>query len=155
MLKIRLQRTGRKANPVYRVVVTPHTSGPKSGKYVESLGWYDAKQGTKDLNSERITYWISQGAQVSGTVHNFLVDEKIVSGKKVNVSPKRKPKKDGEGATDEKAATEAKTTESEAPKEEEKKEVEETKEVPEEPKEEMKEEEKPQPKEEKKEEEVK
>jgi small subunit ribosomal protein S16 len=95
MLKIRLQRTGRTNNPSYRVVVTEHTNGPKSGRAVESVGSYNPKSKERTLNAERITYWLSKGAQASGTMHNMLVSAGIVKGKKVNVLPKKTvPKKD-------------------------------------------------------------
>ena len=93
MLKIRLQRTGRRNNPFFRVIVTDSHSGPKSGKYIELLGSYDPKQGDITLEADRIKYWISQGAQTSDTVHNFLVSKKIIEGKKLNVLPKKSPTK--------------------------------------------------------------
>lgn len=89
MLKIRLQRTGRVNNPSFRVVVGEHTNSAQSGKFVEVLGSYDPKAGTMQVKSDRVKYWISKGAQASGTVHNFLVDQKIVDGKKINVMPKK------------------------------------------------------------------
>jgi small subunit ribosomal protein S16 len=89
MLKIRLQRVGRVNNPSFRVVLTESTNSAQSGKFQEILGFYDPKSGKVELKSDRIKYWISVGAQVSGTVHNFLVDNKIVEAKKVNVMPKR------------------------------------------------------------------
>ncbi len=100
MLKIRMQRTGRTNDPAYRIVVTEHTRGPKSGKFVERLGSYNPKTKTRILEDERVKYWLSVGAQASGTMHNMLVSAGIVSGKKVNVLPKRTvPKKEeAEGA---------------------------------------------------------
>lgn len=89
MLKIRLQRTGRTNDPSYRVVVTEHTNGPKSGRAVEKLGSYNPKSKERVLNEERITYWLSKGAQASGTMHNMLVSAGIVKGKKINVLPKK------------------------------------------------------------------
>jgi len=89
MLKIRMQRTGRRNDPTFRVVVIESERGPKSGDFIEKLGFYEAKIGRKELNKERIQYWIGKGAQVSGTVYNFLIDEKIVDGKKINVLPKK------------------------------------------------------------------
>ncbi len=91
MLKIRLQRVGRKHEPSFRLVLTDSKNSTKSGKYLETLGNYDARRGEKsEFKSDRISYWVSKGAQVSGTVHNLLVDKKIVSGKKVNVLPLKK-----------------------------------------------------------------
>ncbi|HEY4482836.1 MAG TPA: 30S ribosomal protein S16 [Candidatus Paceibacterota bacterium] len=92
MLMMRLQRLGRKHDPSYRVVVTEKTSGPKAGKFVEDLGHYDARLGKglgKDLtiNTERAKYWLGVGATASGTLHNLLVREGIVKGKKRDVRP--------------------------------------------------------------------
>ncbi len=89
MLKIRLQRTGRVNNPAFRVVLTESTNSAQSGKFQEILGSYEPKAGVVSLKVERIKHWLGMGAQASGTVHNFLVDQKIVSAKKINVMPKR------------------------------------------------------------------
>lgn len=96
MLKIRLQRVGKKHEPVFRVVVGNSQNGPKSGKFIEVLGSYDARSKNKNtLNKERVLAWISKGAQVSDTVHNFLVSEKVIDKKKINALPKRTaPKKE-------------------------------------------------------------
>ncbi|MES2203280.1 MAG: 30S ribosomal protein S16 [Patescibacteria group bacterium] len=89
MLKIRLQRTGRINNPSYRVVVTEHQNGPKSGRAVEVLGSYNPKSKERVLNEDRIKHWISMGATVSDTLHNLLITHKIIEGKKINVLPKK------------------------------------------------------------------
>ena len=91
MLKIRLQRVGRKNDPSFRVVVTDSKRGPKSGDNVELLGSYNPHVNKVQINGERVKHWISVGAQVSDTVHNLLVSEKIIEGKKVNVLPKKSP----------------------------------------------------------------
>lgn len=91
MLKIRLQRVGRKAEPTFRLVLTDSKNSTKSGKYIENLGNYDSRRGEKAaFKVERINYWLSRGAQASGTVHNLFVENKIVTGKKVNVLPLKK-----------------------------------------------------------------
>lgn len=93
MLKIRLQRVGRKNEPSFRIVLVDSKMGPKSGKVLEILGSHDFREGkgNNKLNSERIKYWLSKGAQLSETSHNLLVNEKIMSGKKINVLPKKRP----------------------------------------------------------------
>ncbi|MBU6431418.1 30S ribosomal protein S16 [Patescibacteria group bacterium] len=93
MLKIRLQRVGRKNEPSFRVVLVDSRMGPKSGKALEILGAHDFREGkgNNKIDGERVKYWMSQGAQVSETMHNLLVSEKIISGKKMNVLPKKKP----------------------------------------------------------------
>ncbi|OHA41590.1 MAG: 30S ribosomal protein S16 [Candidatus Taylorbacteria bacterium RIFCSPLOWO2_12_FULL_47_20] len=90
MLMIRLQRVGRKNIPTFRVVLTDRRNSTKSGKFLEVLGNYDPRQkGEKKFNAERIKHWLSVGAKTSGTVHNLLVDEKVVEGKKMDVLPKK------------------------------------------------------------------
>ena len=91
MLKIRLQRIGRRNEPHFRAVVTESTRGPKSGDFIEILGSYNPKLGNIELNNERLAYWISKGAQPSDTMHNFLVDAKVIDGPKINVLPKKSP----------------------------------------------------------------
>lgn len=126
MLKIRLQRVGRKHEPVFRLVLTDSKNSTKSGKYLENLGHYDARRGeTAVFDTEKITYWMSKGAQLSGTVHNMLVDKKAVSGKKINVLPLKKaivkevpPEAQAPKAPESAPAEEAKTEEAPAPVEE-------------------------------------
>ena len=89
MLKIRLQRTGRVNQPSYRIIVTEHTRSAKTGDFVEELGTYNPKTKARTLNEERVKYWLSVGAQASGTMHNMLVTLGIVKGKKINVLPKK------------------------------------------------------------------
>lgn len=102
MLAIRLKRIGRKNDPSFRVVVQDHRRSPKKTRGIcEYVGSYDARKGKPQLNAERITYWLAHGAKASDTVHNLLVDAKIVSGKKVNAKNKKTPvkKETSEGGT--------------------------------------------------------
>ena len=86
MLKIRLQRVGRKHEPTFRLVLTDSKNSTKSGKLLEILGNYDSRHREDSVfKLERVAYWISKGAQVSDTIHNLLIDKKIISGKKKNV----------------------------------------------------------------------
>lgn len=87
---------GRRNNPLFRVVVTEGSRGPKSEKAVEILGSYDPHQNVKTIDAERAFYWISKGVQPSGTVHNLLVDLGVVKTKKVNVLPQKSPVKKDE-----------------------------------------------------------
>lgn len=89
MLKVRLQRVGRKNNPSFRMVVTDSKNGPKSGRFIEILGSYDARQGEPELKAERIKHWLNVGAQTSGTVNNLLIRQKVITGRKVNVLSRR------------------------------------------------------------------
>ncbi len=92
MLIIRLQRVGRVHEPTFRVVLMESKFSAKSGKAIEILGSYDPREGkgNNTIDGERAKYWISKGAQVSDTVHNLLVTQKVLAGKKINVLPKNK-----------------------------------------------------------------
>jgi small subunit ribosomal protein S16 len=95
MLKIRLQRIGRKNDPSFRAVLTDSKNSTKSGRFLEILGTYNPKvkedDKKKNLNTDRIKYWMSKGAKCSDTMHNFLIHDKVITGKKINVLPKKKP----------------------------------------------------------------
>ncbi len=93
MLKIRLQRIGRKNDPAFRVVLTDSKNSTKSGKFKEIIGSYTPKSGEVIFKADRVAHWIKNGAQVSPTVHNFLVSQKLIEGKKKNVLPKKSPTK--------------------------------------------------------------
>jgi small subunit ribosomal protein S16 len=93
MLKIRLQRIGRKNDSAFRVVLTDSKNSTKSGKFKEILGSYNLKSGEVLFKNDRITYWMGNGAQASATVHNFLVHQKVIDGKKKNVLSKKSPTK--------------------------------------------------------------
>lgn len=81
MLTIRFNRVGRKNKAYFRVVVQEHTIAP-GGRHVEVLGSYDPHGKKSVLKTDRIQYWIGQGAQPSDTVWNLLVRESVVDGKK-------------------------------------------------------------------------
>ena len=92
MLKIRLQRVGRKHEPVFRLVLTDSKNSTKSGKFLEILGNYDSRNGESAVfKADRISHWLSFGAQASDTAHNLLVSRKLIPGKKRNALPKKNP----------------------------------------------------------------
>ena len=73
MLKIRLQRVGRKNDPSFRLVVTEGaTAAKKIGKFLEVLGNYDARKDRCSVKDERVKHWIKMGAQISKTASNLL-----------------------------------------------------------------------------------
>lgn len=87
---MRLQRIGRKNDPAYRVVVVDSRQGPKSGNFVSIVGTYNPKLGQVALKGNEIKEWMKNGVQVSPTVHNMLITQKVIEGKKINVLPKNK-----------------------------------------------------------------
>ena len=90
---IRLARRGKKTQAFFRLVVSDKQKD-LYGPAKEIVGYYNpmSKEQDMKLDAERITYWISKGAQTSPTVHNLLVDAKVISAPKI-VKKKEKKKK--------------------------------------------------------------
>lgn len=91
MLRIRLRRVGRKHDPSYQLIVAEKGRGPQTGDYVEKVGTYDARSDEYELEDERISYWISEGAQPTDTVHNLLAKAGIIDEDTVNPLPQKSP----------------------------------------------------------------
>ena len=93
MLTIRLQRAGRKNQPIFRIVLAEkHRSATK--KVVEQLGIYNPRSKDFNVKEERVKYWIAQHVQLSPTVHNLFVTKKLMTAAKVHAwqpARKRKP----------------------------------------------------------------
>ncbi len=92
MLVIRLFRTGKKNQPFFKIVVTDKRKSSTRGRFVEEVGFWNPLTKEKSLKQERIKYWLSVGAKPSATVHNLLISEKIIEGKKTPVHKKKKIK---------------------------------------------------------------
>jgi len=92
MLKIRLQRIGKKKQAHFKVVVLEHTKKPQ-GEYLEQLGTYNPH--TKEFKADRaaVEAWMGKGAQISPTVNNLMVNHKVWDRPKMQ-SWKPKPKKE-------------------------------------------------------------
>lgn len=122
MLMMRLQRVGRKNDPSFRIVVTDKRTGVKSDKHVDRLGSYNPKMNHVQIDVDKAREWISKGVQPSDTMHNILVSQKVIEGKKRNVLPRKSPIIDEEAikkAEEEAAAkAEAEKAAAEAPVEE-------------------------------------
>ena len=73
MLMIRLSRTGARKQPHYRVVVIEKERA-RNGRPVEVVGTYNPRTepASIELKRERITYWISKGAQMSDRVSKIV-----------------------------------------------------------------------------------
>jgi small subunit ribosomal protein S16 len=75
-VKIRLARHGAKKRPYYRIVVADSES-PRDGRYLEAVGSYNPLQDPAEvtLKTDRLKYWIDQGALPSDTVKSILKKE--------------------------------------------------------------------------------
>lgn len=91
MLIIRLQRTGKKNSPDFRIVLAQKTASAAK-KFVEVLGSYNpVKKAFAVKSEERLKYWIAQHVEISPTVHNLLVSKNLLDAKKVRAfnTPKK------------------------------------------------------------------
>ena len=77
MVSIRLSRGGAKNRPFYHVVVTDSRSS-RDGRYIERVGFFNplARGGEQRLvlDSERVQYWKSNGAQPTDRVARLIKD---------------------------------------------------------------------------------
>lgn len=79
MLRIRLQRKGRKKRPIWHIVVAERHEA-RDGRIVERVGRYDNVTEKKEvvLNEDRILYWLDTGAQPTDTIRKILRREGIL-----------------------------------------------------------------------------
>ena len=71
--KIRLQRHGRKARPIFKIVVAD-SRAKRDGKFIENLGQYNpnTNPATIELNFDRALDWVVKGAQPTNTALALL-----------------------------------------------------------------------------------
>ncbi|MBL0708854.1 MAG: 30S ribosomal protein S16 [Sulfurimonas sp.] len=67
MTVIRLTRMGRKKQPFYRIAVTDSRKR-RDGGWIELIGHYNPMTKELVVDSERVDYWLSVGAQMSNRV---------------------------------------------------------------------------------------
>lgn len=73
MVMIRLARVGARKQPYYRIVVIEKDRA-RNGRSIEVVGTYNPRTSpaTVQLKHDRITYWRSQGAQLSPTLEKLV-----------------------------------------------------------------------------------
>jgi small subunit ribosomal protein S16 len=78
-VKIRLRRMGSRNAAFYRVIVQDGRYAP-TGRFIETLGWYDPKQEGNNfsLNLDRVDYWLGNGAQPSDTANSLIVKARVL-----------------------------------------------------------------------------
>ena len=122
MLKLRLSRGGTKKRPVYKIVVADSRFA-RDGRFIEKLGFFNPllpkeKKERVGLESDRIKYWLSQGARPTIRVARILGENQLIpmpaSGNNPQKAIPKKDRKSKEPKAEEKKA--------EAPEAEEKKE---------------------------------
>jgi len=78
---MRLARVGTKKTPCYRIVVADSES-PRSGRFIEVVGHYDARNGlgAAVVKKDRVTYWLGKGTQPSEIVRHILKHQSPAAG---------------------------------------------------------------------------
>ncbi len=73
MVKIRLQRFGKKKSPFYHIVVADSKS-PRDGRIIEQIGTYNpmTEPSTIVLDVEKVNQWIKNGAKPTDTVKALI-----------------------------------------------------------------------------------
>ena len=83
MVRIRLQRLGRRNTAHFRLVVTD-ARNKRQGRCLEKLGHYDPSKKDSEkiaFNLERYQYWVGQGAQPSEAVTALLKQQRGLKAK--------------------------------------------------------------------------
>ena len=73
MVKIRLQRFGKKKSPFYHIVVADSKS-PRDGRIIEQIGTYNpmTEPSSIVLDMEKVNQWIKNGAILTDTAKDLL-----------------------------------------------------------------------------------
>ncbi len=75
MVTIRLARGGSKKRPFYHLTVTDSRNA-RNGRFIERVGFFNpVARGQEErlrVDSERVDYWVSQGAQLSERVASLV-----------------------------------------------------------------------------------
>jgi small subunit ribosomal protein S16 len=78
MVTIRLARGGSKKRPFYHLTVTDSRSA-REGRFIERVGFFNPIARGQDVrlhvNSERVSYWLGTGAQMSERVTQLLKNQ--------------------------------------------------------------------------------
>lgn len=77
-VRIRLARKGSKKKPFYRIVVAD-SQFSRDGRFLEIVGTYNPLQDPAEVTvkSERINFWLDQGAIPTDTVRSILKKENV------------------------------------------------------------------------------
>jgi small subunit ribosomal protein S16 len=115
----------QKKRPVYKVVVADSRFA-RDGRFIEKVGFFNPllpkdKKERVGLESERIKYWLGQGAQPTTRVARILGENELMpmpanGNNPLKAVPKKERKKEGDEAPKEAAPKEAAPKEA-APKE--------------------------------------
>ena len=89
-VSIRLQRKGIIHKPFYHIVAADRRS-PRDGRYIEKLGYYDAKTEPSviEIKNDRLQHWYQNGAQLSSAVDKLVHIKKIELKRAASSTPSK------------------------------------------------------------------
>jgi len=108
MLAIKLSKVGKTNKKMFRLIISEKGRDPY-GNVLEILGSYNPHSKKLEAKVDRIKHWLAQGAKMTATINNLLIDKKIIEGKKVTASKPGKSKKAKEGTEKTEKEAEKKT----------------------------------------------
>jgi len=79
LLRIRLQRRGRRKRPIHHIVVADNRK-PRDGRIIEDIGRFDnvTPKNELELDRARALHWLKNGAQPSDTIRSIFKNEGIM-----------------------------------------------------------------------------
>ena len=79
-VKIRLARHGATKRPFYRIVVAD-SENKRDGRFLENVGTYNPLKEPAEvvLKTDRVQYWLQQGAIPTDTVKSLLKKEGVTA----------------------------------------------------------------------------
>ena len=94
MVKIRLQRAGKKKAPFYHIVIADSKS-PRDGKIIEQIGTYDpmTEPSTIKIDKEKVEKWIKNGAKPTDTVKRLIEKEAKQYERNIRINNKQLSKR--------------------------------------------------------------
>ena len=115
---------GAKKRPIYKIVVAD-SRFPRDGRFIEKIGFFNPlipkdKKERMSLDSERVKYWLAQGAQPTIRVARILGENQIISMPEKGNNPQKaipkKNRKNKDKTEDKKEETKAEAPKAEVPK---------------------------------------
>jgi len=95
VVKIRLQKLGRRNRAYFRIVATD-VRVKRQGLYLENLGTYDPIEKVPEkqvtVKTERVKHWLDHGAQATEAVVNLLRKRGVTFSTPTEAKPKEKKK---------------------------------------------------------------
>lgn len=92
MLTIKLAKIGKKNKKMFRLVISEKTKDPY-GRALEILGSYNPYNKELVIKADRVKHWLGQGAQMTDSVNNLLIEKNVIEGKKRKNSKPGTPNK--------------------------------------------------------------